>query len=446
MMQKFSLIKPLLAICVCLICGSSFAAGLYNDLQSTSAMGNAFAGAGAAGDDISIMQYNPAGLALFDDEEAQLVVSGIYAFINTEFTVDSATDTTGAIKHNIAGKEYSVVPNKFSPAIYVASPLWDRFVLGASLTSRYELNSDYTDTVVSNTARETNFIAYTGSLTLAMEVIEQLSLGITGNLQYFKAKMNADLEATDDRGNMLTGSTQYTGTDVAFYPSFGLLYEFSEDTRLGLNYRMHVDQNTHGEFSTTFITPSLSETEVFDATSLFLFPDLYSLNLYHKPLERVEVLADLMYTRWSRFKNIVVPVVNENGNTEVIINSPIDLKDSWRFGFGVNYIFNPGLKLRTGIAFDESPVDDSNRTLQGPDSNRFDVAIGLMLQPEAWERTHIDIAYMHTFFQDGTVSQENPLFRILPPSSIPPGTDLTSAAGSVTNSANGLGVQLVYSM
>ncbi|MFI4957051.1 MAG: OmpP1/FadL family transporter [Gammaproteobacteria bacterium] len=450
-MQKFSRASnALLLICSVSCCSSVFAAGFYNDLQSVSAMGNAFAGAGAAGDDASISFYNPAGLMLL--KEGQLVLSGIYADLNSDLTVDYVADSLGNPKSG-AGEQYSALPNQLSPALYAAAPLGDSFVLGMSVTSPYEITSDYTDAVIDNTARQTQFIAYTGNLSLAMALTKQLSLGIGGNLQYFKAKMNADIGAPLPGSSptvTLSGFTEYTGDDIAFYPNFGLLYEFNEDIRLGLNYRMHVDQETHGNLLTDITlqegSTSISEDSSIPGTSLFLFPDIFSINLFYQPVKKVELLADVMFTRWSRFQAVTVNTEQKFGNSTQPVDTTLDFRDTWRVGVGVNYYFTPAIKLRTGLAYDQSPVTDETRTFQGPDSNRVDAAVGLMYKPKIWKKTYFDVAYMHTFFQDGTASELNPVARIIPPTLNYPNIGGISATGSFKTSADFFGLQLVHLM
>ncbi len=82
-----------------------FAAALAVDEQSVSAMGNAFAGAGAAGDDASIGFYNPAGLTLI--EETQIVGSLAYSQVDANLTIDSADDSFGNDIQGVAGEQVS---------------------------------------------------------------------------------------------------------------------------------------------------------------------------------------------------------------------------------------------------------------------------------------------------------------------------------------------------
>lgn len=446
-MKKFSLpLQDILLILATAFCSSSYASGFYNELQSTSAMGNAFAGAGVAGDDASIMFYNPAGIALFD--EPQFVVSGIYAMPEGVFTAESVTDALGFPVPSASGQEYSGIPSELSPAVYAITPLDDQFTLGMSFLSPYFLKTDYSNTPIDTTARQLEWVTYTGNLSLAMEVTEALSLAVGGNLQYFKAKMNANFNGTDTtNGLTVRGLTEYTGDDIAFYPNFGAIYEFNEHTRLGLNYRMNVKQETEGDYSSTIIltdTTTGDEIEALienPANSVFYFPDIVSLDFFHQFNERIELLATAMFMRWNQFQNVKVEIEQEDFANGEPISTEIALQNTWSFALGGNYYFTEDFKLRLGAAYEQSPVPEDDVLLQGPDSDRVNVSVGLMYQPEFWDNGHFDLAYMHTFFQDSNISQINPLNNTFPGAF--PGV---SAAGTYKTYANYVGLQVVYDL
>ncbi len=432
--------KRIILLSCCLITTQTFAAGFYNDSQSVSALGNAFAGAGAAGDDASIMFYNPAGLTLIDD--TQLVLSGIYALPDVVLTVTHAEDSFGNPLPEAVGQEYSAIPDEIIPAFYFAKPINEDFVLGMSVTSPFAAVTDYpNDSLVKATAIQTSFITYTANLTLAMQATEQLSLGVGVNAQYFKVKMNAAIWETGTQGSILG---EYQGDDVAFYPNFGALYQLTERTRLGLNYRMQVQHETQGDFTLYDTIDNPPATLPFPASSTFILPDIVSLNLFHEVTRNIEFLADVTFTHWDTLQSIAVSTGQPifGGGTSTPVDSHINFKNAWRAGVGANYIWSPEIKLRTGVAYDESPIVDETRTLQGPDSNRVEVAVGMMYKPRGWEQTHFDIGYMHTFFADAIVAQTNPLFAVFPRLEF---AGITST-GYFNSSADFIGAQIVHSM
>ena len=58
------------------------------------------------------------------------------------------------------------------------------------------------------------------------------------------------------------------------------------------------------------------------------------------------------------------------------------------------------MKLRAGIAYDESPVSDTYRTPRIPDSDRVWVSFGGSYK--VTPSSSIDIAYTHIFFKNST--------------------------------------------
>ena len=105
------------------------ASGFQLKEQSTSKLGNAFAGAGSSGDDASIMFYNPAGIALFDTPQAQADVSLINP--NAYLDIASATDGTGgAISGGDGGNAASPA---VVPSAYLVAPVNDHVNVGLAI-------------------------------------------------------------------------------------------------------------------------------------------------------------------------------------------------------------------------------------------------------------------------------------------------------------------------
>jgi long-chain fatty acid transport protein len=76
--------------------------------------------------------------------------------------------------------------------------------------------------------------------------------------------------------------------------------------------------------------------------------------------------------------------------------------DGWFFSIGGEYDYSPYLTLRSGIAYEMSPIDDaSKRLVQIPDNNRIWLSVGASY---AWsEAMTIDLAYSPIFIEDGGV-------------------------------------------
>jgi long-chain fatty acid transport protein len=89
--------------------------------------------------------------------------------------------------------------------------------------------------------------------------------------------------------------------------------------------------------------------------------------------EKWQLLGDLQYTNWSKIGK--VNVINSNtGQTADVL--ALDFEDAWRIALGVNYISSEKWTFRGGVACDQSPVNDDNRTVRLPDNDRIWLSIG----------------------------------------------------------------------
>src|SRR5262249_33676288 len=58
------------------------------------------------------------------------------------------------------------------------------------------------------------------------------------------------------------------------------------------------------------------------------------------------------------------------------------------------------------IAYETSPIRDSNRDILLPDSNRFHLSVGASYK--VTDQVSVDLGYSHLFFEDGTFCVANP--------------------------------------
>ena len=85
--------------------------------------------------------------------------------------------------------------------------------------------------------------------------------------------------------------------------------------------------------------------------------------------EKWQLLGDLQYTHWSTIGT--VNVVNTNNGADARTSWRFDFDNAWRFALGVNYLSSEKWTFRGGVAWDQSPVNDQNRTVRLPDNDRY---------------------------------------------------------------------------
>lgn len=102
--------------------------------------------------------------------------------------------------------------------------------------------------------------------------------------------------------------------------------------------------------------------------------------------------------------------------------------NSWSYATGVSYALSKDLTLRSGIAFDQSPTNNHERSPRIPSGDRVAISFGL-----GWtlsEQMSLDLAYSYLREEDTDIHLENPRKG--------------SYSAVYKNSAHGLGAQLNY--
>jgi long-chain fatty acid transport protein len=85
---------------------------------------------------------------------------------------------------------------------------------------------------------------------------------------------------------------------------------------------------------------------------------------------------------------------------------PFQWDDTWRFSVGANYRVNQNIKLRAGLAFDQTPTKDATRTPRLPDQDRRWVAFGAQWRAP-WKGV-FEVGYAHEFIKDASVNVSVP--------------------------------------
>lgn len=117
---------------------------------------------------------------------------------------------------------------------------------------------------------------------------------------------------------------------------------------------------------------------------------------------KLTLMGDVTWNGWSRLQELRVNF--DNGAPSSVV--PEHWKDSWRFSVGANYQFSEYFKLRTGIAYEQSGIDDALRTATLPDSDRTWLAVGGNYRLS--NGNSIDFAYAHGLIKNSTINHSEP--------------------------------------
>ena len=138
-------------------------------------------------------------------------------------------------------------------------------------------------------------------------------------------------------------------------------------------------------------------------------PDMAVLSVYHRLNEKWEVMGDVSWIGWSSIPRLTINSYGYNKLGQLKTNqTELDLKfkDSWRVAVGANYAINEKWKLKTGFAWDQSPIRDAeHRPASLPDSNRYWLSLGVQFKPTP--NTTIDAGYTHIFAKKSKIRNDN---------------------------------------
>lgn len=355
--------------------GLSHAAGFALIEQNASGLGNAYAGAAAVAADASTVYFNPAGMTLLPDR--QLVVAGHLIKPKAAFS-GTVTPAIGGGNGGDAG-DWALVPNA-----YLAYRLTPDLRLGLGLNSPFGLKTEYdSDWIGRFQAIKSEVKTVNLNPSIAYRVSDVFSLGAGLNVQWIEATLThrQPLGAPPAPVTLM----KIKGDDFGWGYNLGALWQLSSATRVGLSYRSEVDFTLDGTSSTSDpVVASLNGP----VTAKVTLPDSVSLSVFHKLSPRWDLLADLSWTGWSDFDEL--PIKGTVDKT-----TPENWEDILRYSLGVTWHMSEKLSLRGGVAYDEAPVSDLDRTARIPDGARTWIAFGG--QYRLSKQGALDFGYAHLF-------------------------------------------------
>lgn len=353
--------------------------------QNASGLGNAYAGQAAAAEDASTVWFNPAGMARLPGRQAVGAVNFIRP--SAKFSDGGSTLPTGlpGPRGGEGGEAggWNVVPNAYLSWELKPGVLW----AGVGINAPFGLKTEWDGTWVGRFhAVKSEVRSVNVNPALAWRIGDRLTLGAGFNAMRFDAELSNAARLGPATERFVT----VEGDDWAYGWNIGALWEVTAATRLGLAYRSSMTVKLKGDArfdgASALNAPVRSEIEL---------PQSWSAALSHQLTPRLQILADWTRTGWDGIQDLVIT----NANTgAALATTALAFRDSWRAGIGANYQLNGAWKLRVGLAYDKSPVQDSHRTPRLPDDDRRWVAIGA--QYAASPRLAVDVGYAHLFVSD----------------------------------------------
>jgi len=408
------------------------AGGFQLSEHTVTGLGRALAGSGVAGDDLSDMYANPAGLMLAGDgRRMQFGLAGLD--INGGFTNEGSTQQllteSGFVTIPSRGPDSDAADSAAIPNLYYVSPDLGSFRYGFSVTSPFGLRTDYdTDWVGRYHALVSELKTVDLNLAGAWSVSDSLSLGAGINVQTAEAELS---RAIFQGPTAPDGRSTLKGDNVGVGYSFGGLLELGSGTRLGLGFRSKVKQALDGDLTITG-TP---RDAVIGASASVDLPETIYLSGYHEINSTWALLGTLRWTNWSRFVELRTRFDNNVLPDDV---TEENWEDSVSASIGVQYRVRDGLTLRAGYEKDESPIpNESLRTPRIPGADRDWFTVGASFNTS--DKLTIDLSLARLNVDEARLQNSINLVGSAP------GAFTDNLSGSYSDSSvNILAVQLQY--
>jgi long-chain fatty acid transport protein len=445
--------------------GFAYGAAFALQEQSGSGLGNAFAGGAAVAEDASTIFTNPAGMSRLTNMQA--VVAGSLICPQAKF---SDNGSQAAAFQPLGGNGGDAGSCAGVPAMYLASPINQQWSVGIGVNAPFGLATEYdSDWIGRFQAVKSKIETINVNPAVSFKASDMVTIGGGANYQHLKVELTKRVNYAGAIGQAAQlaaaagqipaaaippilaayagaqSDAKITGNDGSWGWNIGVLVNVDPQTRFGASYRSKIKYDVSGsaEFSNPPV-PTLPATLAPIAALLsnalnssrlangdikisIELPDTGNVSIFRQIDNKWDVMADVQYTGWSTVQNLTV--VRSTGAE--LLNTPENFRDTWRASVGANYHYSDQWMFRGGLAFDQSPVRDAQRTPSLPDNDRTWISVGA--QYKFSPQLVLDAGYTFIFIKDPSMNQNA-------------GSTPTSGliSGTYKNNVNIVAVQATY--
>lgn len=431
---EFGRIGLSIAIAGALSAGVSqaYAAAFALQEENASGLGNAFAGAAAAAEDASTVYFNPAGMSLLP--AGKQFVLGIDLIQPSIKFHDNGSSLPSGVGIPVAsalrpaggdgGDAGSLAP---VPNFYFTMDAARKWKFGVGLSAPFGLKTEYANDWQGRfQAIKSSIDTINVNPTVSFQPNKTVSLGFGLNYQRLDAELTQSvnyvagtfgglLAATGSAataaavagaipGAAAEGSLKVKGNDSAWGYDLGAMFSLTPKTRLGVAYRSSIKFKVRGTAEFSGVPPGLPAAVAAgfsngNASVDLEVPDTFSIALSHRPNDRWTLLGGATWTGWSKISEL--RIVRDNGTTLGV--TPENFRNTWRVSVGATYRYNSRWSSKAGLAYDQTPVNDTDRTARLPDQDRVWLSVGGQYRPS--RKTTVDFGYAHLFVKDASINQ-----------------------------------------
>ncbi len=389
------------------------AAGYAIKEQSSTAQGNAFAGATAGAEDISYMFFNLAGLTRHQGHQTHLSLS--YVAPRSKFKNGSASTVLNTPIDGTNNAD-DIAEDALIPAFYGMTSFGEDIRLGLGVNVPFGLTTENEDGWIGRYhALDSRLKSININPTVAMRVTPWLSFGMGAQIQYLDTRLTNAIDfgtvgtVAGVPGSVPTaqdGKVKVNGDDWSSGLNLGIMVEPTTSTRFGLGFRSEIEHDLTGnanfrlDSAGTGAALSAATGRFVDtnAQAEVTTPASVSFGAYHDINEHWAVMAEAAWTDWSKFEEIKIEFDNPNEPDNV---TEQDWDDTFFVALGMTWRPIDPLALRLGAAYDESPISDDFRTPRLPAEDRYWTSFGLDYEPAEW--FGLNASFTHIFVDSGDI-------------------------------------------
>ncbi|WP_200894148.1 OmpP1/FadL family transporter [Flavobacterium sp. 316] len=328
--------------------------------------------------------FNPAGMAYLDKKfNLSVGANALFSktrFQNSEYNWTASSDNVGTPFNVYATYKLN---DWLTAGLAIYTPYgsaveWDQDWQGAHLVNNIDLQAIFIQPSIS------------------IRVGEHFSIG--GGPIYATGSVNFNRNLQPAGGFLGNADVTIDGTGISAWGyNVGMMFNPTEDIRLGLNYRSEITMEARDGDATFADVPAVAQgifsNTKFDAD--LPLPAELTVGFSYKVTDKWLVAFDYNYALWSAYKSLDVdfekPEIPDSHN-------PRNYKNASTYRFGTQYMANDKFTFRAGYYIDESPVQDGYFAPETPRNDSMGFTGGLTYQFTS--KLGVDLSFLYLHFDE----------------------------------------------
>lgn len=398
-MARGTNMKLISAAVLGLFSGYAAASGFQLIEQNASGLGNAHAGSAAVAENASTIFFNPAGMTQLQAREASVGINAI----KTSFKFTDQGSSVGFLGNSGNGGDgggWGFVPNG-----YFSMALNKDLYVGVGIGAPFGLKTEY-DNPWKGGAHSVMFDVKTYNInpSIAYRVNDKVSIGAGLNWQRLEAEYKRSVAVNSAVNSASPLTLNLDGESWGW--NVGALFTLSPATKVGVSYRSEVKYDLDGKIQVSSSSANVVNAGSSNAKADLTLPATFVMSVTQDVSDRWQMLGDVSWTGWSSIPKIDVVRTSQTalyipgvaGQTVGQVAQTLDteFRDTWRVALGANYKLSDKLKLKFGIAYDQTPVKGaSTRLVSLPDNDRTWFSFGTQWIPSKGNVLDLGVAYLY---------------------------------------------------